>query len=145
MIEPEPAGIEQAAELAALHATAFEGPDAWSAASIAGLLASPGCYALWVPGQGFIMARAIAGEAEVLTLAVAPGSRRKGLGAQLLCSASRIARSVGATTIFLEVSANNTAALQLYRTSGFERQGLRRRYYNDGSDAYVLSLTLPNN
>ncbi|RVT96727.1 GNAT family N-acetyltransferase [Rhodovarius crocodyli] len=145
MIEPQPAGVGQAADLAALHATAFTGPDAWSATSIAGLLASPGCYALWLPGQGFIMARAIAGEAEILTLAVAPAFRRMGLGGLLLRGAIAVAREVEATTIFLEVASNNTGALHLYRTSGFEAQGLRRHYYSDGSDALVLSLSLPNN
>ena len=40
--------------------------------------------------------------------------------------------------VFLEVSVNNSVALQLYKQFGFEVLGQRKRYYSDGSDAYVM-------
>jgi ribosomal-protein-alanine N-acetyltransferase len=142
MSKPVPAGVEDAPALAALHATAFTGDEAWDADAMAELLEGLGCYALWVPGQGFIMARAIAGEAEVMTIAVAPGFRRQGLGAALMRGAIQVAKAYGAETIFLEAAENNNAALQLYHLLGFEKAGIRRRYYSDGTDALLLSLNL---
>ena len=68
-----------AAEMADVHAAAFTTPRPWSEAEIADLLASPLCFALTEPG-GFLLGRVVAGEAELLTIAVAPDARRRGLG-----------------------------------------------------------------
>jgi ribosomal-protein-alanine N-acetyltransferase len=111
-----------APKLAALHALAFDHP--WSAPEIAGLIAA-GAFAL-MSDQGFILVREAAGEAEVLTLAVAPTARRQGLGRALLDAA--IAR-LGSAELFLEVAADNIAAIALYRAAGFEQVGVRPGYY----------------
>lgn len=144
----EPAGADQAGALAAAHALSFDAP--WSAADIAALLASPGAFALAVRSDGevhgFILARAIAGEAEILTLAVDPAVRRKGLASALLEAATAAARAAGAETLFLEVAADNAAALALYERAGFEAAGRRRGYYarkgGPPVDALVLRRTL---
>jgi len=82
--------------LAKLHAACFS--EAWDADALATLLAMPGSFALLAvvpaPGDlpelsGFVMVRAIAGEAEIITLGVRPSLRRKGLGHRLLVAASR--------------------------------------------------------
>ena len=125
--------------LAALHATSF--PDPWDAAAIAALLATPGTFA-FVHVDGFVLARAAGGEAEILTLAVAPTARGKGLGRGLLQAAIKQARSLGAEILFLEVGADNPAALALYARLGFVKAGMRRGYYQ-GRDALVLRLPLP--
>ena len=67
--------------LAALHVACFS--DAWSARAIGDLLATPNCYT-FANSDGFILARAVAGEAEILTLAVTPQARRRGLGRNLV-------------------------------------------------------------
>jgi [ribosomal protein S18]-alanine N-acetyltransferase len=125
--------------LAALHATCF--PDPWNAAAISALLVAPGTFA-FAHDDGFVLARAAGGEAEILTLAVAPQARGKGLGRGLLQAAIKRARSMGAETMFLEVGADNPAALALYARLGFVKAGLRKGYYQ-GRDALVLRLPLP--
>ena len=49
---------------------------------------------------------------------------------------------MGAASLFLEVGADNPAALALYAGLGFTRVGMRKAYYN-GGDALVLRLSLP--
>jgi len=93
------------------------------------------------PG-GFLIARKAAGEAELLTLAVAPNRRRSGLGKTLLKSAMATLAESGATQLFLEVEEGNEAALQLYRSLGAVPVERRARYYEHGADAAIFSLAL---
>ncbi len=88
-----------------------------------------------------MLARAAADEAEILTLAVRPEARGKGLGRALLQAAINQARTLGAATMFLEVGADNPHALALYAGLGFAKVGARKAYY-DGRDALVLRLPL---
>lgn len=125
--------------LAALHASCF--PDAWDAAAITALLATPGTFA-FSHDDGFVLARVAGDEAEILTLAVAPVARGRGLGRALLQAVIRRAAEMGAASLFLEVGADNPAALALYAGLGFTRVGMRKAYYN-GGDALVLRLSLP--
>ncbi len=131
---------EDAAVLAGLHAAAFDAP--WRAGEIAALMATPGVFALTIDGQGFILCRAIAGEAEILTLAVDPARQRAGVGRRLVEAAAGLAVRGGAESLFLEVADDNHAALALYASTGFERVGLRRAYYASGADAVVMRRAL---
>jgi ribosomal-protein-alanine N-acetyltransferase len=137
-----PAGIAQAAALAAVHETAFPPNDCWETESIARALSIPGCFAFLDPCGGMVMARVAADEAEILTLAVAPKARRQGIGRRLLSAAAGEAAARGARALFLEVSECNEAARLLYSHAGFTQVGRRDRYYADGSAALVLSITL---
>lgn len=130
---------DDVAVLAAQHAACF--PDAWSADAIRELFAGPGVFAFTLP-DGFILARAAGGEAEILTLAVAPQARRRGLGRLLVRMAARHAGALGASSLFLEVAADNIAAQALYRSEGFSPVGRRKAYYA-GQDADVLKVMLP--
>ena len=132
-----------AAPLAGLHAASF--PDAWDAAAISKLLGMPGTF-VFRHDDGFVMARTAAGEAEILTLAVAPAARGRGLGRALLEAAIARAQQMGAQTMFLEVGADNPHALALYAGLGFAKVGARKGYYSRASgsaDALVLRLSLP--
>ncbi|MBU8544732.1 MULTISPECIES: GNAT family N-acetyltransferase [Roseomonadaceae] len=131
-----------AGEAAALHAAAFPPGEAWGAAAIALMLELPGGFGVLRPGQGFVLARVAADEAEILTLAVVPAARRAGLGSALLAEAMAGAVLRGAQAMFLEVSERNVAARALYAAAGFAEVGRRRRYYPDGSDALVLRRDL---
>jgi ribosomal-protein-alanine N-acetyltransferase len=134
------------APLAALHAACFR--DAWGATAIIGLLASPGAFAFHNQ-DGFVLARIAAGEAEILTLVVAPHARGKGFGRALLQAAIARAEEQGAHAMFLEVGADNPHALALYAGLGFTKVGMRKGYYSSvssasgGGDALVLRLSLP--
>ena len=127
-----------AAPLAALHAQCF--PDPWDAAAITALLATPGTFAFH-SHDGFVLARAAGGEGEILTLAVSPSARGRGLGRALLQAAMTKSKALGAETMFLEVGVDNPAALALYAALGFAKVGGRKAYYN-GKDALVLRLPL---
>ncbi len=126
------------AALAALHAACFA--EAWDQQALRDLLAIPGSFA-FATGDGFVLARAAGGEAEILTLAVAAAARRRGLGRTLMRAAIDRAARAGAEAMFLEVGAGNPAALALYAGLGFARVGLRKAYYG-GEDALVLRLPL---
>ena len=78
---------------------------------------------------GYIIAHIIADEAEILSLAVAPLVRRRGVGAALLdhLIAQLKAQKIG--TIWLEVAADNLTAIGLYEKAGFIVSGHRPRYY----------------
>lgn len=131
------------ATLAALHAAAFDAP--WSEAEIAALLAGPGVAALAEPG-GFLLLRVVADEAEILTLAVAPAERRRGVGRRLVEAATARAAEAGARSLFLEVAEDNAAAVALYQACGFRPAGRRRGYYRRGegpaADALILARDL---
>lgn len=133
--------------LAALHARAFVTPAPWNAASFAGLLADPLVFLLVEGDAGFLLGRAVAGEAELLTIAVAPEARRRGLGRRLVSRFLYQARLRGAERAFLEVAADNPPAIALYRSSGFQRAGTRRGYYQSPQghriNALVLARDLP--
>jgi len=131
-----------AADLAVLHAAAFAKP--WDEAALKDLLVGPGVFVFAAP-SGFVLARAAANEAEILTLAVAPSARGRGLGRALMQAAASHAARLGAANLFLEVGADNPAALALYNGLGFARVGARKGYYESGSqgDALVLKAALP--
>jgi len=131
---------DDARQLAVLHAAAFERP--WDEAAFEALLVTFNVFGLMLDGQGFILCRAVADEAEILTLAVAPMVRRNGAGRALVESAADLARARGADSLFLEVAATNTAALALYASTAFEPAGLRKSYYADGADAVVMRRAL---
>jgi ribosomal-protein-alanine N-acetyltransferase len=136
------AGPLHAAALAALHAAAFPPGEVWDAAFLASQLAQPGVLVLFDDAGGFVMARVAADEAEILTLAVHPACRRRGVGRALLEAAAREAMARGARALYLEVSEMNSAARYLYAAAGFSEVGRRPRYYTDGSSALVLRRDL---
>ena len=127
--------------LADLHARCFERPAPWTAAAFASLLEGRGAFLLTEP-QGFLLGRALAGEAELLTLAVAPEARRRGLGRRLVAGFRDECHARAVEEAFLEVAEDNLAARQLYQSLGWLEAGLRRRYYGPATDAVVMRLTL---
>ena len=131
-----------ASALAAIHAAAFSPREAWGEVAIALQLALPGAFGLIDERGGMLMGRVAADEAEVLTLAVAPSVRRRGLATALLRAALVHVSAHGGHALFLEVATGNTAALVLYQREGFVEVGRRRRYYADSSDALVLRVNL---
>ena len=128
--------------MAAIHHAAFIETEAWSRDVFSLQLALPNVYGFLFSCNGLVLLRVAADEAEILTLAVEPGVRRRGIGAALLREAVTSAAAVGAKVLFLEVSVANSAAVRLYMRSGFVQAGRRAHYYADHSDALVLRLDL---
>lgn len=135
--------------LARIHASAFA--QNWTARSMADLLAAPGAFAFVAEEQGapqgFVLVRAAGGEAEILTVAVRPEARRRGLGRCLVRAAAGKALAMGAGALFLEVAVDNEPALRLYESLGFAQAGRRRAYYTRKNgppgDALTLKVELP--
>lgn len=126
--------------LARIHAASFT--EAWAEATLRNMLKTPGISAFSAQ-DGFIMTRVAADEAEILTLAVAPDARGRGLGTVLLSTAVEHAHHAGARAMFLEVGASNVAARALYKRFGFGEVGMRKAYYGGNEDALILRVDLP--
>jgi ribosomal-protein-alanine N-acetyltransferase len=138
---------EDAPAMASAHAQAFDTP--WDEMDFEDLLDGPGIFGFVVRAEdpaGVLVCRTAAGEAEILTVGVAPWARRQGIGKALMVAAIGVARGVGATEMFLEVDIDNAGAVSLYERLGFQRAGLRKAYYDRGSngraDALVMRLDL---
>ncbi|RCW87357.1 ribosomal protein S18-alanine N-acetyltransferase [Phyllobacterium bourgognense] len=131
----EPVLAEDALHLARIHEKTFRQP--WSDEEFHTLIVDDKVFGFIAreegnrkaqPG-GFILARLVLDEAEILTIAVAPQSQRKGLGHALMDAALRYLHNARATMLFLEVDELNIPALALYRRLGFKQVGKRPGYY----------------
>jgi len=145
-----PAREADLSRVAALHAACFP-DDAWNSSSLATVLAMPGADGRICLGDdgapcGMLLDQCLGPEGEILTLGVAPAWRRRGIASGLVQDLIVRALAVGAQRLLLEVAADNTAALALYTSLGFERQGIRRHYYRRAQgpavDAWRLCLSL---
>jgi len=95
---------------------------------------------LWVDKElaGYHCFWLIAGEMQILNLATAPEYRGRGVAACLVEHAFIRCRNPGLEKAWLEVRQGNLAAISLYRHLGFQAAGTRRRYYQDGEDAFLM-------
>jgi ribosomal-protein-alanine N-acetyltransferase len=124
-----------ATHLATLHALTFRQP--WSDDDFHALLVDDNVFGFIAreegnrkaPPGGFVLARLVMDEAEILTIAVAPQAQRKGLGHALMDATLRHLHNARASMLFLEVDELNTPALALYRRLGFKQVGKRPGYY----------------
>ncbi|HJX29591.1 MAG TPA: ribosomal protein S18-alanine N-acetyltransferase [Thermoanaerobaculia bacterium] len=121
-------------------------PEPWPVDLLAFELAHPRAILLTAsrgsaPAAGYAVFRHVAGEAELLRVGVAPEERRQGIARSLIEDGIARLRREGVEVCHLEVRTTNPAIL-LYEAIGFERTGLRRRYYQDGTDALVMSRRL---
>jgi ribosomal-protein-alanine acetyltransferase len=102
----------------------------------------------WVAEQqecvvGFIVARKIAKEIEILNFAVSPEMRARGIGAMLLQESLAWAKTFEATHAILEVRASNAAALRFYERHNFQVVGRRSHYYiSPPEDALLLTAKI---
>jgi tRNA threonylcarbamoyladenosine biosynthesis protein TsaB len=134
----EQAGAHHAGILSAIHATSFE--QGWSAGQFNELVNVPGsiCLLALTPeandgGQpqpcGFVLARKAADEMEILTIAILPAMRRRGIARRLLDILRGSACKAGVRAIFIEYAADNPAAEAFYSQAGFTVTGRRKGYY----------------
>ncbi len=141
-ITPVPIGAE--VPLAAMHRACFpDGP--WDAATLGRILTLAGGFGYlgWQEDApvGFILARDLAGEVEVLSVGVLPQWRRRGIGRALIDAVVAKAERDGIGSIVLEVATENTAARALYTAFGFVQVGRRPGYYRQTggrADALIL-------
>jgi len=82
------------------------------------------------------------GEGHIMSLAIHPQFRGKGVGKLLLNSIENVFRALGIKRIILEVATTNRTAISLYRKFNYKIHGIIGKYYPDGSDAYIMSKEL---
>lgn len=146
---------DDAPQLASVHRAAFplEG-EYWGDAAFAKLLNDRTVFAIKavhlarsgtgeLAPRGFVLIREAGGDAEVLTVAVHPSWQGRGYGRLLLEEALRELYARRVVSLYLEVAADNEAALRLYRRIGFDQVGRRDGYYrrSNGSDR-VAAITM---
>lgn len=146
----EPGTLGDAEQLARLHARAFY--RGWSEAEFAAYLADPKrtpVYAAMDRNRriaGFALLRIVGEEAELMTIAVAPNWRGRGVGAALMRAAFADLMMSPVKHMFLEVETANAPAIALYRDFGFADVGRREGYYEteggEKASAVVMRCTL---
>ncbi|MDA7964073.1 GNAT family N-acetyltransferase [Ruegeria sp.] len=133
-------------DMALTHAAAFRDARPWSAKEFADLLTNPFTQAIG-DARCFALFQVIADEAELLTIATHPDNQRQGLALHRMADWHAAAQKQGATRAFLEVAADNAAAIALYESCGYSRCGMRKAYYQrkDGpnADAILMERALP--
>ena len=124
--------------------------EAWTRSQCAGILPMSG-VSLTVARDagagrplGFSLSRTIAGEAELLLLAVIPAFQRRGIARRLMDQFISGAGTDGAVRVHLEVRDGNPA-VGMYRAAGFETVGRRRQYYRGSEGSRFDALTLARN
>ena len=132
--------------VAAIHSACFD--DAWSEDMIRRVLATTGAFGLVAresadsPIVAFALCRIIVDECELLSLGVAPGRQRHGIGAALLDAAIARAAALRTRYFFLEVGEFNTAARRLYQSRGLTVVGRREDYYALPGGGAMDALTM---
>jgi [ribosomal protein S18]-alanine N-acetyltransferase len=140
----EHAGARDAARLSELHAASFA--RGWGEGEFEGMISERNTLVHRLrQGRkliGFAVSRIGADEAEILSIAVDPACRGRGLSRTLLLTHLGHLAARGVRTIFLEVEENNQPARRLYAGSGFTVVGRRERYYKqpDGEQLNALLM-----
>jgi ribosomal protein S18 acetylase RimI-like enzyme len=140
--------------LYAVEELCFEPPVRFSRAYMRQLIESPSS-ATWIAENGpepkieligFSIVEWPSGQnkstAYIQTIEVHPAFRGRGIGAELLVRAEKSARSAGAHIIALHVDIENAAAIQLYESRGYARQGKEEHYYARHRAAFVYAKPL---
>jgi ribosomal-protein-alanine N-acetyltransferase len=121
-----------------------EAPEAanWSRESLQRSTNSPGGVTLVSEAggeiSGFLLARQVVDEGEVLNLAVVRARRRQGDGGALLKAALEQFVDRGVSRVFLEVRESNEAGIAFYSKHGFVKTGRRAAYYHDSNEAAIM-------
>lgn len=132
-------------DLARADARCFDDP--WPASYFATELFAPGRFhRVLIEPAGSIVAYLFSAwqylDLHILNVATLPKYRRSGFGRKLMLIAEEHAHQMAGETLTLEVRRGNEPALRLYKRLGFAEVGVRRGYYNDGSDAIIMTKRL---
>jgi ribosomal-protein-alanine N-acetyltransferase len=140
----EPAGLRDAPALSQLHRASFH--RGWGAGEFEQMLRDRNTLAhrlrLGRHVAGFVISRIAADEAEILSVAIDPDYRGRGLSRDLLRTHLGYLAGHGVGTVFLEVEENNRPARALYEKAGFSVVGRRDRYYKDSNGEQLNALVM---
>lgn len=141
-----PAATADLATLIAIYGRAFDEP--YPAPAFDNLADTPGAFTLLAQTEGartilgFVIARSVLGEGEILSIGVDPSQQRMGAGHALLRAADGILLGQGSESVFLEVAIDNQAARALYAAAGYAEVGRRKGYYRRRGGVLVDALVL---
>lgn len=139
-VKIHPCTAEDVSAISELEKNTFSDP--WSEDSLLGMTDSEYYHLICAEADGvicgYIAASSVAGESEILRIAVSEKHRRRGIGAHLLDSFIKERTESGDGEFFLEVRASNTSAIGLYSSRGFEACGKRTNYYKCPTEDAVL-------
>jgi ribosomal-protein-alanine N-acetyltransferase len=118
-------------------------PTPWSRSMFAGELAKPSsiCLGAFADDRliGYLIVSRYVDAWHVMNVAVAPGSRRRGVASLLLGRLFELTRDDDRRGYTLEARISNAGAIALYERLGFESRGVRRGYYTDNrEDALIM-------
>ncbi len=132
--------VIDAESFAALESRCFDQP--WTASDFKPRIPYVGA-ALWVDQvfTAYAYGTLIGEEAELFRVACHPDRRGKGHGLRVLLAFQVDCFENGARRLFLEVDANNLAALALYRKLGWQQTSRRKDYFGLGNDGLNMALT----
>ncbi|WP_262693673.1 GNAT family N-acetyltransferase [Kordiimonas aquimaris] len=137
--------------LSGIHKDAFAALDeeGWSGSSIEDLYNHEGVSffiaAIGDAPKAFAIVRAVAGEAELLTIATNPQAQNKGLSVVILNKIIAHLKRGRIDRLFLEVRSDNAPALGLYKKAGFKNMGVRKNYYKTRAGVLFDACTLVKN
>lgn len=87
--------------------------------------------------------RGIVKQGHVVSIAVLPEFRRRGIATALMVNAMNAMKDKhGAGEVYLEVRVSNEPAIRLYEKLGFRKVKILKKYYLDGEDAYLMAREL---
>ncbi|GAA4521538.1 ribosomal protein S18-alanine N-acetyltransferase [Chelativorans composti] len=143
-----PLSLEDCEALAAIHEEGFSRP--WTSEEFEALLRQDTVFGYAAveegvpdgPLCGFVLARHVAGEGEILTIVVPRKLRRRRLGHTLMEAVLRHLHAERVESLFLEVDETNGPALVLYRRLGFQQVGFRPAYYANPGAAPTNALVM---
>ena len=118
-------------------------PDFWRKTTLHNLMNEARYLVLIIEDFGYLIGWSAAGVAEIERIGVLPARRGCGWGAQLVNEALAAFANRSAREVWLEVRETNVAARALYARCGFEENGRRRNYYDEGEDAILMKRELP--
>ena len=140
----EPATLRDVRPLAQLHAASFH--RGWGEGEFEQMLREQNTllHRLRQGSRvvGFAVSRLAADEAEILSIAVAPSHRGRGLSRDLFLTHLGHLAGRGVHTVFLEVEENNQPARKLYERAGFAVAGRRERYYKEAGGVELNALVM---
>ena len=88
---------------------------------------------------GYLFGWKIENEFHINNIATHRKYRRTGVAKKMI---DNVVTNLLPQTVYLEVSNVNNRALMLYETLGFKKNGIRKRYYSDNSDAIMYKMDI---
>ena len=114
-------------------------PEAFLVAEIAGLYVG---YTMCKTEYGFSNFKKLGfvKKGHVVSVAVLPEFRRKGIGKALVEESMKGVQHKKCDELYLEVRCSNNEAIIMYEKIGFVIRQRQKTYYRDGEDAFLMSI-----